>query len=340
MANLSTRYMGLMLKNPVIVGANNMTADIDNLKRIERAGAAAIVYKSLFEEQVQLENLELSELRTEYEERNAEMITLFPNSGSVPGYPEDHLLKLKRAKESVSIPVFASLNALNNETWVEYAKKIEETGVDGIELNFYTVPEKSDTEYSEIEKTQIKALKEVKKAVSIPVSVKLSPFYSNPLRVISDMDKEGVNGFVLFNRLFQPDIDIDAEKHFFPYNLSNKEDNRLPMRFAGLLHGNVNASICASSGIFNGHDVIKMILAGSDCVQVVSTIYLHQIEIIGSILEEVDNWMNTKGYKKIDDFRGKLSRNNSENKLPYHRAQYLDFMMTTSEILKKYKVIK
>jgi len=339
MANLSTKYMGLSLKNPVIVGANNLTADIDNLKRIEEAGAAAIVYKSLFEEQVQLENLELSELRTEYEERNAEMITLFPNSGSVPGYPEDHLLKLRRAKESVNIPVFASLNALSNETWVEYAKKIEETGVDGIELNFYTVPEKTDTEYADIEKRQKNTLKEVKAAVAIPVSVKLSPFYTNPLQVISGLDKEGANGFVLFNRLFQPDIDINAEKHFYPFNLSNKEDNRLPMRFAGLLHGNISASICTSTGIFSGHDVIKMILAGSDCVQIVSTLYLNQIEVIGSILGDIDKWMNSKGYKTIDDFRGKLSRNNSENKLPYHRAQYIDFMMTTSEILKKYKTI-
>jgi dihydroorotate dehydrogenase (fumarate) len=339
MANLTTKYMGLELKNPVIVGANNLTSDIDNLKRMEKAGAAAIVYKSLFEEQIQLENLEMFEQKTEYEERNAEMITLFPNSKSESKYPTEHLYKLKRAKESVNIPVFASLNAINDETWVEYAKKIEETGVDGIELNFYTVPEKPGKEDEDIEKKQIKTLMEVKSAVNIPVSVKLSSFYTNPLQVISDLDKAGANGFVLFNRLFQPDIDIDTEKHHFPYNLSNREDNRLPMRFAGLLHGNISASICTSTGIFNGHDVIKMILAGSDCIQIVSTLYLNNIEVISSIILEIDKWMDSKGYKTIDSFKGKLSRNNSENKLPYHRAQYIDFMMTTSDILKKYKVI-
>lgn len=339
MANMTTRYMGLELKNPVIVGANNLSANPDNLIRIEKAGASAIVYKSLFEEQIQLENLELYEQKTEYEERNAEMITLFPNSRSESEYPEDHLLKLKEAKESVGIPVFASLNAINNKTWVEYARKIEETGVDGIELNFYTVPEKTEKGYEEIEKKQIKTFKEVKAAVSIPVAVKLSPFYTNTLKLITDLDNAGANGFVLFNRLFQPDIDTETEKHQFPYSLSNKEDNRLPMRFAGLLHGKISASICANTGIFNGNDIIKMLLAGSDCVQIVSTLYLNQIEVIESIIRDIDKWMNLKGYKTIDSFKGKLSEINSENKQPYRRAQYIDFMTTTSEILKKYKVI-
>jgi len=339
MAKLTTKYMGLELKNPVIAGSSNLTANIDNLKRIEKAGAAAIVFKSLFEEQTQMEDLELQEQKTEYEDRNAEMITLFPKAGSESNYPADHLFKLKKAKESVNIPVFASLNALNNETWVEYAKKIEETGVDGIELNFYSVPEKFGKENEAVEKKQLKTLKEIKAQIKIPVSVKLSPYYTNPLQFISELDNAGADGFVLFNRLFQPDIDIESEKHYFPYNLSNKEDNRLPLRFAGLLHGKLNGSVCSSTGIFNGHDVVKMILSGSDCVQVVSTLYLNQIEVISSIIHEIEEWMDLKGYKTIDSFKGKLSMKNTESKLPYRRAQYVDFMMTTSEILKKYKVI-
>jgi len=331
--------MGLELKNPVIVGANNLTTSIDNLKRMEDAGAAAIVFKSLFEEQIQMENLEMHEQLTEYEDGNAEMITLFPKGGSETDYPADHFLKLKTAKESLNIPLFASLNAINDDTWIKYAKKIEETGVDGIELNFYTVPEKGTGEKDNIEKMQAETLKKVKEAVKIPVSVKLSPFYTNPLKLISDLDSAGVNGLVLFNRLFQPDIDIDSEKHHFPYNLSNKEDNRLPMRFAGMLFGNTKASICANTGIFNGHDVIKMLLAGADTVQIVSTLYLNKIEVIGSVLAEIEKWLDSKGYDTIDSFRGKLSRENSENNLPYRRAQYLDYMNTTSEILKKYKVI-
>jgi dihydroorotate dehydrogenase (fumarate) len=249
------------------------------------------------------------------------------------------MFALRKAKEAVSIPVFASLNAVLDESWVEYAKKIEETGVDGLELNFYTIPEKIEKEHLDIEKDHVKILKNVKAAVSIPVSVKLSPFYSNPLRLIKDLDKAGADAFILFNRLFQPDIDIDSEKHNFPYTLSNKEDSRLPLRFAGLLYGNTKASVCANSGIINGSDVIKMILAGADTVQIVSTLYLNQIDIISTILKDIDKWMDSRGYKTIDDFKGKLSKKNTDNKLPYDRAQYMDFMMTTSEILKKYKAI-
>jgi dihydroorotate dehydrogenase (fumarate) len=339
MADLRTRYMGLELKNPIIIGASNIVTDIDNLKRIEKAGAAAIVYKSLFEEQTQLENLELYERKTEYSERNAEMITLYPESGSGTTDIMDHLVALKKAKDAVSIPVFASINAILNETWVDYAKKIEETGVNGLELNFYSVPEKSDSGYEDIEEKQINILRDVKSAVKIPVSVKLSSFHTNPLKHIADLESAGADAFVLFNRLFQPDIDIHTEEHHFPYSLSNSEDNRLPLRFAGLLYGNTNASICTNTGIMNGSDVIKMILAGADCAQIVSTVYLNQIEVISSMLKDIEKWMDSKAYKTINSFRGNLSRKKSDNKLPYHRAQYMDFMMTTSQILKKYKII-
>jgi dihydroorotate dehydrogenase (fumarate) len=339
MADLKTQYMGLELKNPIIIGASNIVTDIENLKRIEKAGAAAVVYKSLFEEQVQLENLELYERKTEYADRNAEMITLYPVSISGTSDIMDHLVALKKAKQSINIPVFASINAVLKETWVEYAKKIEETGVDGLELNFYSVPEKNGSEDYEIENDQVEILKAIKETVSIPVAVKLSSYHTNPLKHIADLENAGADAFVLFNRLFQPDIDIHTEEHHFPYSLSNSEDNRLPLRFSGLLYGNTKASICANTGIMNGSDVIKMLLAGADSVQIVSTVYLNQIEVITSMIKEIEKWMDSRGYTSIENFRGKLSKKNSENKLPYHRAQYMDFMMTTSQILKKYKII-
>ncbi len=331
--------MGIELKNPVIIGASNIVTDIDNLKRIERAGAAAVVYKSLFEEQIQLENLEMFERKTEYSDRNAEMVNLFPVS--ISGTPDimEHLCALKKAKDSITIPLFASINAVLEETWIEYAKKIEDTGVDGLELNFYSVPENMDGESENIEDKQVRILRDIKAAVNIPVSVKLSSYHTNPLKHISYLENAGADAFVLFNRLFQPDIDIQAEEHHFPYSLSNSEDNRLPLRFAGLLYGNTKASVCTNTGIMNGSDVIKMILAGADCVQIVSTVYLNQIEVINTMIRELGRWMDSKGYKTIESFRGKLSKKNSENKLPYHRAQYMDFMMTTSQILKKYKII-
>ena len=292
MADLKTHYMGLELKNPIIIGASNIVTDIENLKRIEKAGAAAVVYKSLFEEQIQLENLELDERKTEYSERNAEMISLFPVSISGTSDIMEHMMALKKAKDSISIPVFASINAVLDETWIEYAKKIEETGVAGLELNFYSVSEKTGDEYEDIEAKQVEILKAVKSAVNLPVSVKLSSYYTNPLKHISDLGIAGADAFVLFNRLFQPDIDIHTEEHHFPYSLSNSEDNRLPLRFAGLLYGNTSASICANTGIMNGSDIIKMILAGADAVQVVSTVYLNQIEVVTSMIKEMEKWMD------------------------------------------------
>lgn len=337
MADLRTHYMGIELKNPIIAGASNMVTDIHKLRKLEEAGIAAIVYKSLFEEQVQLENLELSELKTEYEERNAEQVTLFPNSHSVPESPDDYFLHLKKAREAVSVPLFASLNAINLEILEDYAVKAEATGVNGIELNFYLVPTESEKERETIEKRNIRALSIVKAAVKVPVSAKLSPFYTNPVSFITELDKAGADGVIIFNRLMQPDIDIFTEKHTMPFNFSSSEDSKLSLRFTGMLYGSVKASVCSATGIYSGNDVIKMILAGADAVQVVSTIYRNGIDVIKSITEETSKWMDVHGYKNIEAFRGKLSFKNTQNKLPYTRAQYIDFMMNSGDIIKKFK---
>ncbi len=339
MADLRTKYMGIELKNPIIAGASNLVTDLHKLRKLEEAGVAAIVYKSLFEEQVQLENLELSELKTEYEDRNAEQITLFPNSHSVPESPDDYLLNLKKAREAVSVPLFASLNAISDKVWVGYAVKAAAIGVDGLELNFYSLPDEFGDDRATIETRQLETLRKVKAAVKIPVSVKLSPYYTNPVKFIADLDSAGADAIVIFNRLLQPDIDIFEEKHTMPYNLSNSEDNRLPLRFAGMLYGNVKASVCTSTGVYSGNDVIKMILAGADAVQAVSTIYRNGTEVVKSMAEEVSKWMDGHGYKTIGDFRGKLSLKNTGNKLPYNRAQYIDFMMNSGDIMKKYRAL-
>ena len=253
--------------------------------------------------------------------------------------PEEHLMNLVRAKKAVDIPVFASLNAINFESWIEYSKKIEQTGVDGLEINFYSVPTDFELMGRSIIHEKFDILEAVKKAVKIPVAVKLSPFYTNPLYVIKEMDKLGADGFVLFNKLFQPEIDIDTEKLRFPYNLSVSDDSRLPLRFAGLIYGNINAGVCSSRGIFTGEDVISMILAGADCVQVVSTLYKNGIDQIGSILKDVERWMEDKGYKTLDDFRGKMSRKNIDDHFAYRRAQYVDILMKSDEIFKKYPTV-
>ncbi len=336
MVDLKTKYLGIELKNPVILGASNMVTNPDNLKRAEDAGVAAIVYKSLFEEQIQLEAAQLDDELEQYNERNAEMVKLFPTIEHAG--PEVHLVNVRKAKESVKVPVIASLNAIYNESWIEYAQLLEQTGVDALEFNFFYVPREPQLDGRDVTQQQLEIIRAVKSKVKLPVSVKLSPFYANPLNIASQMDKLGVNGFVLFNRMFQPDIDIDRQQHFSPFNLSNPEDNKLSLRFTGLLYGTVAASICSNTGIYSGSDVVKMILAGADCVQVVSTVYKNKIEYITTILKDIETWMESKGYKKLDDFRGKLSNKKINDPFVYKRAQYIDLLLKSDSIFKKYPV--
>lgn len=333
MVNLKTKYMGLEIKNPIIVGANNMLKDMEKIKKIEESGAAAIVYKSLFEEEIQLERLQLQESIEEYDDRNAMMIDIFPDMKHAG--PAEHLFKLREIKKAVNVPVIASLNAVNKEVWVEYAKKIEETGVDGLELNLYFSPSAANFDSVFIENRQLDIIRKVRQNVKIPISLKLSYFYTNPLNIISRMDNLGVNGFVIFNRLLEPDIDLNKEDHSNPFNLSNQGDNKLSMRFAGLLYKEIKADICGSTGIFKGEDVIKMILSGASCIQCVSTLYKNGIENISRMLKEIEAWMEEKGYKTLEDFRGKLAKKSLKNPLSYGRAQYVDILMNKEIIMRE-----
>ena len=337
MANLSTTYMGVKLKNPLILGASNLVSKPETIAQIVDVGIGAIVYKSLFEEQIQLESLQFDEEITEYENRNAEMTRLFPSMEHAG--PKEHLFNLKKLKESVSVPVFASLNAIYESSWVDYAVQLAETGVDGLEINLYSTPGYFEMNGNSVEEKQLQIVKSIKKAVKIPVSVKLSPFYTNTLNFIKKLDEVGVNGYVLFNKFFQPEIDIEEEYFYFPWELTNNQDHQLALRYAGLLHGNINASICASRGIHDADDVIRLLLAGADVVQVVSTIYKNQPGQVATILEGLSAWMYKKGYKTIDEFKGKLSRKNLKDPYSYQRAQYVEILMKSEEIFKKYPMV-
>lgn len=334
MADLSTTYMGIKLKNPLILGASNLVLKPESMSRIVDAGIGAIVYKSLFEEQIQLESLQFDEELTEYENRNAEMSRLFP--GLEHAGPQEHLYNLKQLKKSVSIPVFASLNAIYEPSWVEYARLLAETGVDGLEINLYAVPGYFELAGSSIEEKQIQIVQSVRSVVEIPISVKLSPFYTNTLNFIKRLDEIGVQGYVLFNKFFQPEIDVEQELFHFPWELTHSQDHQLALRYAGLLYGNIDASICGSRGIQTTEDVIRLLLAGADAVQVVSAVYKNQPEHITNLLNGLSSWMDRKGYKTIDEFRGKLSRKNLKDPYAYQRAQYVEILMKSEEIFKKY----
>lgn len=334
MTNMNTEYMGLKLKNPIIAGASSLTSNLNSIKEIEKAGASALVTKSLFEEQIQLERYKEELEQEKNNERNAEMITIFPELESIG--PKEHLYWLRKTKEAVKIPVIGSLNAVNKDTWLDYALQMAETGIDGLELNFYSVPKDISKTGKEIEDEQIALLKELTAKLNIPVSVKLSDNYTNPLNVIKRMSETGIAGFVLFNRFFQPDIDVKQMKNIFPFNLSKAQDNRLPLRYAGLLSQQIETPICSSGGIFSAEDVIKMILAGASSVQMVSALYKHGVSHINTVLKEIDAWMNKNGFASIADFKGKMDKVNSKDPWAFTRAQYVKLLMRP-ELLRKDK---
>jgi dihydroorotate dehydrogenase (fumarate) len=330
--------MGIELSNPLIIGANNLVTKESNLVKMEQMGASAIVFKSLFEEQLHLENLDFGNTMDSYADIHPEITQPIFNLDF--NTPKEYLYQLKKAKKALKkIPLFASLNAVYDESWVDYAIKIEKTGVNGIELNFYTVPKEMNSIGVDIIDFQLKTLQNIRQAVKLPIAVKLSPYYSNPLSVIRQMDSIGANGFVLFNRFFQPDIDLEKEEMFFPYNLSSENDYRLSMRFSGLLYQRIEGSICATNGIYTGYDVAKLLLVGADTVQIVSTLFKNGIGQIQTILQQLTQWMESKNYHSIDDFKGKLSSKNIKDEFAYTRAQYLDILLNSNEINKNLKVL-
>ncbi len=308
MGSLQTSYLGIPLANPLIVGACDLTADVDTIRRIEEAGAGAVVLKSLFEEQIQLERLRLEEDQDSGSELYGEMVTIFPKLRHAG--PKEHLLWVKKSKQAVRIPVIGSLNAINRDTWVDYSRQLADQGVDALELNLFATPRDFDEKGSKVEKEQLEAMSAVRAAVKIPISVKLSLFYSNPLAFIAELDRMGVNGVVLFNRFFQPDIDPLKEEVTLPLNFSVAADNRLPQRFAGLLFGRISADVCASTGILSGADVARMLLAGASAVQVVSAVYESGVKSIRTMIDDLAGWMRTRSYETVSAFRGKLSAKN------------------------------
>ncbi len=334
--DLTTTYLGIKLKNPIIAGASNFTANPETAKLLNDAGVAAIVYKSLFEEQLDLEAAELDDELHAFDERNAEMVNIFPHiehSG-----PKGHLLALKAFKNAVSVPVIASLNCRTNEKWGEFALLLAQTGVDALELNFYsTISDKGKTPQV-IELEHIETLKNVKQKVKIPVAVKLSPFYTNPINFVQTLDKAGADGIVLFNRFFQPDINIWEESLQIPYNLSQKGDNRNTLRFLGILSGETKAALCANTGIIEGDDVVAALLAGADAVQIVSAFYMFGPKHVENILGSIKDWMTKKGYKSISEYKGKMSKKNMQEPFAYQRAQYVDFLMKSKDFENKYPV--
>jgi dihydroorotate dehydrogenase (fumarate) len=333
MADLKTTYMGIPLQNPLIAGASSHTGDIGSLQKLQEAGAGAVVLKSLFEEQIQLERFEFDEDRDRYENISPEISSpLYPRTLEHSG-PEGHLLWVGEVRKNITIPVIASINAVSSETWVDYARKLENTGVDALELNVYTVPQNTETGSEAVENEQAASIAAVCRSVSIPVAVKITPYYTNPLNFISRLTKEGVRGVVIFNRLLQPSVDPIHETIFTPAILSAHQDLHLPLRFTGLLYGNAQTDICTSTGITSGADMAAALLTGASAVQVVTALYRNGIGHIRTILNDLQTWMDSKGYTTINQFRGKTSSKEIKDPWAYTRAQYITNLFRANRIM-------
>lgn len=337
MADLGTSYMGISLKNPVIAGASRLTGDLGLISKIEEAGAGAIVTASLFEEQIMIQQNILEDTFLDLGGMHQTELNL-QSSAPFSG-PEEHLMWVQRTKETVEIPVIASLNAVTPKIWTEWAARLEKTGADGLELNFYSTPVKTKRTAEEIENEQIDILKKVKETVSIPVSVKLSPFYTNPLNFISRISSAGADGIVLFNRFFQPDIDIETRKRIFRFDLSTRDENRLPLRFTALLHGNISSDLCSSTGIHTGEDALKLLMAGAGCVQVVSTLYKNGINSIEKMLSVMEKWMDEHKYADLKKIKGMMDKNKSTDPYAYERAQYVRVLLNSHESVNDYPIL-
>ncbi len=321
--DLSTTYLGLPLRTPLVVSASPLSEEVGAIRRMEDAGAAAVVLYSLFEEQIVGEALALDHHLSFGAESFAEALTWFPEPAEFRLGPEGYLEHIRRAKAAVDIPVIASLNGSSPGGWTSYARSIEEAGADAIELNIYYIPTDERMSGAEVEQNYIDILRLVREAVKIPISVKLSPFFSSMSSMARRLEAAGADGLVLFNRFYQPDIDLEHLEVHPHIILSTPMAMRLPMRWIAILHGRIRASLAGTSGIHTASDVMKMVMAGADVTQICSALYRHGIDYLTTIEREMVEWMNDHEYQSIGQMRGSMSQLHCPDPSQFERAQYI-----------------
>ena len=318
MANLITNYLGLKLKNPVIVSSSGLTSNLESIKQLEKNGAAAVVLKSLFEEQILNEAGVLSG-QSDYPEAE-DYLKAYVTSNNVSKYLE----LITKAKESVNIPVIASINCVDAYKWIDFAAQIQQAGADALEINVFLLPSNINKTADEYESVYFDLAEKLKKVITIPISFKLGNHFTNPIRIIQQLWFRKVRGVTLFNRFFAPDIDIDKLKVIPAEVFSSPTEIRDILRWVAIASHEVpEINISASTGIHNGEAAIKMLLAGATTLQVCSTLYIHGASHLGKIIEFIEKWMDGKGYKSIDDFRGLMSYKNIGDPEVYERSQFM-----------------
>lgn len=326
--NLFTTYLGLHLENPLVPSASPLSKNLDSIKRLADAGAGAVVMHSLFEEQLTATSMEIDHFLSSGTESFGEALNYFPEMDSYDVGPDSYLEHIREAKESVKIPIIGSLNGVSNGGWIEYAKLIEQAGADALELNIYYIPTDIDKTGSEVESMYLEVIKSVCSSISIPVAVKLSPFFSSIPNMAKKISALGAKGLVIFNRFYQPDFDIQEMEVIPNLKLSNSDELRLPLRWTAILYKKIQADIAITSGIHTGTDVIKGILAGATITMLASELLAHGIDRIPEIKSEIKQWMEEYECDSLDQFRGSMSQINVADPAAFERANYMKVLQS------------
>jgi dihydroorotate dehydrogenase (fumarate) len=325
--DLTTSYLGLTLKNPLVASASPLTLDLGNIRRIEDAGGAALVLPSLFEEQIEQEAGTLEQYTRAGPASFAEAFSYLPSTAGYRVGPHEYLETIRKAHDAVGIPVIASLNGVTGATWTDHARLAQDAGASAIELNVFFIPADPSLIAQEVEQRYVDVLRAVKSAVSIPVSMKLSPYFSALAHTVRVLGMAGADGFVLFNRFYQPDIDLGALSLLHDLRLSTPSEIRLPLLWIGVLFGQVTGSLAASTGVESSDEVIKYLLAGADVVMTTSALLRHGADHVGALVAGLAEWLKSHD-TSLSDARGKMSQRMLKDPVVYERANYIKMLQT------------
>ena len=321
--DLTTTYLGLQLKNPLVASASPLSKRLHLVRRLEDAGAAALVMYSLFEEQINHESYELDHYLNRGTNTFAESLSYFPDLDYYNLGPDPYLEHLQQVKKAVNIPVIGSLNGISSGGWINYARKIEQAGADALELNIYYVPTDTDLTSAELEEEYVKLVKDVRATIKIPIALKLSPYFTALPNLAKRFVEAGANGLVLFNRFYQPDFDLDTLEVVPNLQLSTSYEMRLPLRWIAILYGRIQADFALTSGIHTAHDVLKAMMAGANVAMTTSALLENGIDRITQILQNLQRWMEEREYESITQMRGSMSQRAVGEPAAFERANYM-----------------
>lgn len=329
--DLTTRYLGLLLKSPLVAGASPLTGELDNIRRLEDLGAGAVVLPSIFEEQIEQERELIEHMDAIGRDSYSEALTYFPSAASFQIGRGRYLEVLHQAATATDIPIVASLNGITDHGWISYAREMEQAGADALELNIYFIPDDPITTGKEVENRYLTIVKAVKQAVTIPVAVKLNPYFSAIGQMMTQLVDAGADGLVLFNRFYEPDIDLAELKWLPNLDLSTATEIRLPRLWIGVMSGRIRASLAASTGVESVDEVIKYLLAGADVVMTSSALLRHGIGYLRVMLDGLKSWLVARNLETLEPIRGRLSRRSITDPAAFARANYI-------RILQDYRV--